>query len=148
MERESTKLYGECAYLLDRVFDKCESMDGGWDELLNHLAAIDDKFDTEKDFYYKYYKFIRQVYWRIRPWHEKQPFNQVQKKEVLVKRDGKLMHVDGFSIWNYDYKMYMWAVNRGFTYGMSPSMIDVSEEELTPAEIKRFEKKCEENKNV
>lgn len=146
MDRESTKLYGECAYLLDKILDKCESMDGGWDELINYLAAIDDRFDTEKDFYYKYYKFIRQVYWRIKPWNEKQPFNQVQRKEVPIKHDGKLVHVDGFSIWNYDYKMYMWAINRGFTYGMNPSMIDVAAEELTPAELKRFEKKAEENK--
>lgn len=145
MESEATKLYGECAYILDKICEKCDSMEGGWDDLINYLAEIDDtQFETERDYYYYYYKFVSRIWWRIRNWSEPQAFNQVSKKEVAVNREGKVKYVDGFSIWNYDYKMFMWAMNRKFTYGMNPSMIDVPADELTPAELRRFEKRAEE----
>lgn len=143
---EVSKLYGECAYLLDKIFDKCESMDGGWDDLINHLAAIDDSFETEKEFYYNYYKYIRNIYWRIVPWDKAQKFNKVSKKEVMVKCDNKIKHVPGFCIWNYDYKMYLWALKNSHTYGMNPVMLDVAECEVTPAELRRLNKMAEENK--
>ena len=143
---EVSKLYGESAYLVNKIFDKCESMEGGWDELINHIATIDDRFETEKEFYYEYYKFIRNVYWRIATWDEGQKFNQVDRKEVYTKGKDKVGYVPGFCIWNYDYKMYMWALRNNHTYGMSTSMIDIAEEDLTPAELKRFEKKAEEDK--
>lgn len=147
MNDEATKLYGECACLMDRIFDKCEAMVDGWDDLINHLAEIDDtQFETERDFYYLYYKYLRNIYWRILKWDEGQPFNQVHKKEVAKKIDGKIVHVSGFCIWNYDYKFFIWATNNNHTYGMNCSMLDVSEEELTPAELKRLTKMAEENK--
>lgn len=147
MDRESTKLYGECAYLMNKICDKCEVMTDGWDDLINYLTEIDDtQFEEERDFYYYYYKFLRNIYWRIHDWKESQEFNQVSKKGVYANHNGKVKTVDGFSIWNYDYKMYIWAINRGFTYGMNPSMIDVPADELTPAELRRFEQKCEERK--
>lgn len=147
MNDEATKLYGECACLMDKIFDKCETMLDGWDDLINHLAEIDDtQFETERDFYYYYYKYLRNVYWRILKWDEPQPFNSVHKKEVDVNENGKIVHVSGYSIWNYDYKMFLWAVNRGLTFGMNAAMIDVAEQDLTPAELKRFEKKAQKDK--
>lgn len=147
MDKESTKLYGECAYVMNNIFNKCESMINGWDELLNYLGSIDDtQFENERDFYYYYFKFLNFIYWRIHTWTEPQKFNKVRRKEVEKKVDGKIKKVPGFSIWNYDYKMFLWALNHHHTYGMNPSMIDVAEEDLTPAELKRFEKKAEENK--
>lgn len=145
---DETKLYGECAYLLDKIYDKCESMEGGWDDLINHIASIDDtKFETERDFYFRYYKFLSNIYWRISRWDCAQKFNQVRKKEVYYKNnEGKIVTEPGFTIHNYDYKMYIWALNRSLTYGMNPIMIDVAECELTPAELRRLNKMAEENK--
>ncbi len=142
MEHESTKLYGEAAAILGKIFDKCESMGGGWDDLLNHLAAINDHFDTEKEFYHYYFKFIMHVYWRILPWKEPQAFNQISVRDVPIKQGNKTKYVSGFSVWNYDYKMYRWALNKGLWDWMSPSSFTVPEEVLTPAELQRFKKKA------
>lgn len=146
MEVEQTKLYGECAYILDKIFDKCESMNGGWDELLNHLAAIDEtQYETDREYYFGFYKFVRQVYWRIHNWDESQGFNQVRKQEVQKKVEGKIRLRDGFSIHNYDYTFFKWAMEHNHTYGMSPSSIEVAAEDLTPAELKRLTKMAEKN---
>lgn len=145
MEEQPTKLYGECAYLLDKIFDKCESMKGGWDILLNHLASIDDTaFSTEGNLYHLWYKFLMHVYWRIHNWEEPQGFNQIRRQKIYWKIEGKTKTVDGFSIWNYDHNMYMWALKHNFSWGICPQDIQVPECELTPAELKRFEKKVQE----
>lgn len=147
MNDEATKLYGECAYLLDKICDKCESMNGGWDDLLNHLASIDDTdFGAEGNMYHLWYKFLMHVYWRIRNWDEPQEFNQVRHKDVYWKVDGKIKTVPGFSLYNYDHKMYIWALKHGFSYGVCPRDIEFPESELTPAELKRFNQKVEEDK--
>lgn len=150
MEEQPTRLYGECAYLLDKIWDKCESMHGGWDELIDHIASIDDTaFGSEANTYHLWYKFLMHVYWRIHRWTEPQSFNQISRKQIYWKVDGKSKVVDGFSIWNYDHKMYIWALRRGFSYGICPRDIEVPESELTPAELKRFSQKVEEeSKNV
>lgn len=142
MEHESTKLYGEAASLLDSIFEKCESMEGGWDSLINHLAAINDHFETEKEFYHYYFKFIMHIYWRIKPWDSPQVFNQVTAREVPIRQDGKIKHTPGFSVWNYDYNMYRWALDKGLWDWMSPSSFSIPEEILTPSELQRFKKKA------
>lgn len=147
VDKEETKLYGECAYLLNKIFDKTEDMDSGWDELINIIASIDDtKFKTEQELYSNFYKFLRNVYWRIYSWKEPQPFNRITKENVIVAvSDDPVPHTttkEGFRIWNYDYKMFIWAVQHGFTYGMSTQMIDVDKDLLTAAELKQFEKKA------
>lgn len=145
MNKESTKLYGECAYLLDKIFDKCETMNGGWDLLIDYLASIDDnQFQSEEEFYHYYYKFIRNVYWRIHRWGEAQDFNKVRKKEVDKRVEGnKTKKADGFVIWNYDYKMFLWALRKNHTWGLNTSMIEVAIEDLTESELKRLEKMSE-----
>lgn len=147
MDKEDTRLYGECAYLLDKIFDKTEEM-GGWDELINMLACIDDiKFKTEQELYSYYYKFIRNVYWRIHSWEEPQPFNRITKQQVAlsVSNDAvpKAKLADGYLIWNYDYKVFRWALERGLTYGMSTGGIEVPASLLTPAQIEHYNKKAE-----
>lgn len=143
MEEEKTRLYGECAYVTNRLIDKFtedDKLSDKWDGFIDRLTSIDDcHFETERDLYL-YYKFLVQIFWRTRTWQEGQPFNRVSKKEVYAK-DSKV--VPGYTIWNYDYKMFLWAVKNNHTYGLSPSAIDVTEEELAPAELKRFEKKVE-----
>lgn len=141
MDKEDSRLLGECAFVADKIFDKCESMEGGWDDLLNMIASIDDfSLKTEQDLYNYHYKFLQNVYWRIHSWDVAQEFDRVFDKEVYAERDGKLRHVEGYSIWNYSYKVFKWAVQRGFTYGMGTQMLDVPKDILTEPEIKRFEK--------
>lgn len=139
------RLYGECAYLCDKIFETVEKWEGKWDDLINMIAAIDDlSLKTDEEIYRRYYKFLQSIYWRIQSWNEGQKFNRVSRKEVYAKCDGQLVTVPGFSIWNYDYKMYLWALDRGYTYGMNPSMIDIAEAELDAASLKRLEIKAKE----
>lgn len=144
---EATKLYGECAYLLDKIFEKCESMEGKWDELIDLLAEVDDtQFESERDLYYYWYKFLRNVYWRIYPWDEKQAFNRVTDREVYMTKDGKTTTVEGYCIWNYDHKLFKWVVNRKLLGYTSTREIQVPKELLTEAEKYRFNNMAKQSK--
>lgn len=135
-DRGLTKLYGECAYLLDEIFKICEKM-GGWDELVSHLDSIDDyKFKNEQDLYFRYYKFLKNVYWRISRWTEPQPFNKVSRIKL---QNGK----DGYRIWNYNYQFYCWTLDHGYTEYMNTSMVEVPKDKLTAAEVQRFERRID-----
>lgn len=150
MDKEETKLYGECAYLLNKIFDKTETMEDGWDELINMLASIDDtQFKTEQELYNKLYKFARNVYWRIRTWKEPQKFDQFRiAKSIAVVIDNKVKYEDGFTIWNYSYKIFLWALDKGYVPYMSTQMIQIPRSMLSEAEIKRFESKCQNEKQL
>ena len=61
------------------------------------------------------------------------PINRVWHDETLKR----------YVVSNYDYKMFLWAINRGFGDTVDNLCISVDESKLTPGELNRFKAKAE-----
>lgn len=132
MNDKESRLLGECAYLLNRIFDRCEELD--MPKMVGMILSIDpDKYHTEHDLYYNYFEFLDFIRIRMRSISPDEKFNVVQR-----------VNEEGYSILNYDHSIYLWAREKGLRDYMAPSYITIPKEKLTEAEIKSFENKVKE----
>lgn len=126
--------WGSVCNLADKISDVEQTIDGGWDELIEMVAeAITDEGtvkSTSVIFSYLF-NFLYNLLFRIKTNPVKQPFN------VISKLDG------AYRITNYDYKSFKWAKSNELSSKITTEYIDIPAEKLSDSQKKTFDERCE-----
>lgn len=135
--RQSELAWGSVANIIDKIGDIEETIDGGWDELINMLADAMTEEGTTKStataFCYLF-NFVYNLLFRLRSNPSRRPFNIVSKINV----DGK----EAYRITNYDYKSFKWAKSNDLILNIDNDCLDLSASALTEAQRNAFDKRC------
>lgn len=128
--------WGTTSSLLSKAADIAEAM--GRDDIVNMLSEAFDamgKINDPARVFFDAYQFAFRVYYRMKKLAKDMPINRV----TLEHRGND----DVYVITNYDYKMFLWAKNNGHGNTLTNLEFTVSPESLTPAEMRRFERRVE-----
>lgn len=136
-ELHATALEWGCiTKMIDRIGSIEETIEGGWDELLNMIADMVEENSQEKDaakvFFY-IYQFIFRLYYRLKRNPEKRAFNQISKITITGK--------EVYRIANYDYKTFKWAKENGLVMELSNDCLDLPEDKLTINQRRAFDRR-------
>lgn len=136
-ELHATALEWGCiTKMIDRISSIEETIEGGWDELLNMIADMVEENSQEKDaakvFFY-IYQFIFRLYYRLKRNPEKRAFNQISKITITGK--------EVYRITNYDYKTFKWAKENGLVMELSNDCLDLPEDKLTINQRRAFDRR-------
>lgn len=121
------------ANLADRIMTLAESAYGDWSELTDMVADAMTEEGGTKDpasVFFNLYGFLFRLYFRLRAKIEKAPFNRYVEKD------------EEFWVVNYDYKVYKWALSKGFSDGVDNLVIKVPKRDLSDAQIESLRKRC------
>lgn len=125
--------WGIVAKLMDKISDREEAM-GGWDELINMIAETYANASAETDSYkifFNLHQFFFRLYYRIKAFDSPQPFNSVNK--TTIGRENY------YRISNYDYKMFLYAMNNGYMEHLDNLSFLIPESKLDAATKKKLE---------
>ena len=131
-------LWGSVTRLMDKISDEEDRLQ--WPELIDMIVDTYSEESTNKDgmdIFFSLYQFLMRVYYRIKTMDKPEPFNEVSKTTRLENHE----EVPMFMVKNYDYKMFKWAKNKGFTEYMTTDWFLVRVRDLSPSERKGFENK-------
>lgn len=136
-ELHATALEWGCiTKMINRIGSIEETIEGGWDELLNMIADMVEENSQEKDaakvFFY-IYQFIFRLYYRLKRNPEKRAFNQISKITITGK--------EVYRITNYDYKTFKWAKENGLVMELSNDCLDLPEDKLTINQRRAFDRR-------
>lgn len=134
--------WGAICRLIDKIGDREEEL-GQWDDLINMVADLVDKEDGDKDPSHlarDVFAYLWRLYFRIKAYDRPKPFNSVKEGKMQVKTSEQYSEEqDGFFIYNYDYKTYLWAkYTANARDHIDNNAIWVAKSALTPAQIKHF----------
>lgn len=127
--------WGCVTNLLDKIISIEDKIEGGWPELIDMVADSMTEEGEKKDpvsVFFNLYGFMFRLYYRIKYDPVRQPFNRASYNEK-----NKLFTID-----NYDYKTFVWAIDNGLSGGISNSHITIPEEKLSKKQIERLKMKC------
>ena len=128
--------WGTAATLLGKAADLAEEM--GRDDIINMLSDAFDLMETIREpskVFFDVYQFAFRVYFRMKKLAKDMPINRVTLEHRGVD--------DVYVVTNYDFKMFLWAKNKGYASTISNNDFIVPPETLTPAEARRFEKQVQ-----
>lgn len=127
--------WGCITNLMDKIVDIEASLDGGWDELIDMVADAVTEEGGKKDpegAFFRLYSFLWRLYFRLRNGQQKEPFNKYSLDEKNEK----------FMVENYDYKTFCWAINKGFTDGISNNYLYIPLKSLSEGQISKLKNRC------
>ena len=117
--------WGSIANLADKISDIEETIEGGWDELIDVVAdAMTEEgttHSTAKAFSYLF-NFMYRLLFRLKADPTKRDFNQISKETT----EGK----EVYRITNYDYKAFKWAKSENIIGWIGDDYIDLPTEKL------------------
>lgn len=135
--RQSELAWGSVANLIDKIGDIEETIDGGWDELINMVADAMTEEGSSKSttttFCYLF-NFMYNLLFRLRSNPTKRQFNIISKTVT----DGK----DVYRIENYDYKSFKWAKSEELIFKIDNDSLDILESKLSDTQKKAFDNRC------
>lgn len=122
--------WGTASTLLAKASELAEQM--GRDDIFNMLSDSFDLMEHAKgdEIFFNVFQFCYRVYYRMKVLDKDMPLNR-----VTLERRGT---DDVYVVSNYDYKMFLWAKNKGYGSTITNNDFVVPPETLTPAEAKRF----------
>lgn len=132
---EVTIEWGCVTNLLDRIALIEEKIDGGWGEMIDMIGDAIAEESVNKDpasVFFNLYGFLWRLYFRVKQNPVRQPFNRYSFDE----------RNDCFTILNYDYKVYCWAIQNGLGKGISGSYITIPAEKLTDKQVAALKQRC------
>lgn len=125
--------WGCITNLLDRIMLLEEKIDGGWPALIDMVTDAMTEAGALKDpakVFTCLYAFLFRLYYRIKTDPTPAAFNQYS-------------HVkDQFWVENYDYAVFKWATEHGFTKEIDNKVIKINESDLKPEQVKAFIVRC------
>lgn len=107
-----------------------------WPKLIDMISDAFAKAEEEKDpqnLFFDWYQFFWRLYYRVKKMDKPKPFNIITKET----RSGE----EFFCVENFDYRMFVYARQKGFTNEMDNEKFYVPGDKLSPGEKKSFEKK-------
>ena len=125
--------WGCITNMVDRIVTIESAMDGGWPELTEMLADAMTQEGERKDpasAFFNLYAFLFRLYYRVRANPEKTTFNKYAEEQ------------ESFWITNYNYDIFVWANEKGFTKEIDNNVIKIPKDKLTEAQVRAFRRRC------
>lgn len=141
--------WGAILNLATKLADVEEKI-GPWDDLTNLVASLLDNHRTSAPqvLAQEVYPFLFRLYFRIRSFSAPVPFNKVSRTVRSAPLSDNPQYRDdapGFLISNYDFNTYRWAISLKQDDFIDNDNLWIPASALTPAQVKRLEKKAEED---
>lgn len=127
--------WGCITNLMDKIIAIEGQIEGGWPELGDMLGDAMTEEGCNKDpvsAFFHLYGFMFHLYFRLKANPTKQPFNRFSYDERTSQ----------YYITNYDYKLYKWAIEKGFKEWIDNLTIIIPKEKLTDKEIASMDERC------
>lgn len=130
--------WGCITNLMDKISNIEDSIEGGWEELVDMVAdaAMEEgeaKTEPEKLFF-TLYQFLFRLYYRLKNNPEKRPFNII----TTVEHNG----TESFMVQNYNYSMFKWLRACGFEKEITNDFVIIAKDKLTDKHRRAFERKA------
>lgn len=126
--------WGCITNLMDKIISIEDKIEGGWPELTDMIGDIMTEEAMNKNpvtaFFYLYGYMFR-LYFRLKNNPTKQPFNRWSYDEKN----------SWFMVQNYDYKIFVWAIDHKFN-GITNNYITIPEEKLSAKERENLARRC------
>lgn len=141
--------WGAVLNIATRLAD-IEANIGPWDDLTNLVASLLDssRTSTPEALATQVYPFLLRLYFRIKSFDTPRPFNRVSTSDRSVPDPNRPQYSDiqpGFLVSNYDFATYRWAIALHQEDFIDNNSLWVPRSALTPAQIKRLERKANES---
>lgn len=138
-----TYLWGSITNKIDKIEAEADRLE--WDAIIDMVADILATINTKNidplELFTNLYQFTFRLYYRLKAYSSPAPFNQVSK---TTRREG-LEDIPFYQIKNYDYKMFLWAKQRGYTEYLANDWFLIPESDLSASEKRKFDKEVGEN---
>ena len=135
--RQTELAWGSVSNLIDKISDIEETIDGGWDDLVEMVADIITEEGTVKSssvIFSYVFNFMYNLLFRLESNPVKRDFNIISKTKI----DGK----DAFKIENYDYKSFKWAKENELAFKIDKDSLYILEDKLSEPQKKSFNNRC------
>lgn len=130
-------LWGSVSNKIDNIETEADRLN--WDAIIDMVAdAFQDGSNMEPlDLFLTLYQFTFRLLYRMKSMDQPGPFNQISKTTRLEN------HQDAtyYQVKNYDYKMFKWALKRGYTQYLTNDWFLIPETSLPQSEKRKFENK-------
>lgn len=127
-KEEDNKIgWGVTAETISKAAEKAEKLNR--QDIIEMLGSAMDsmeKLESDHDKFFLAYQFAFRIYYRLDTIDPTLPLNKIGETR------------ESFLVQNYDYAMFCWAHNRGFSSTIDNNIIFISKDKLRPAEIASF----------
>lgn len=125
--------WGCITNLMDKISTVEDSIEGGWQELVDMVADAMTEEGEEKDpasAFFTLYQFLWRLYYRIKANPEKKKFNIYSASD------------EQYWVTNYDYKAFKWAKKKGLVEEIDNLVIKIPKSKLTADERRVLDRRC------
>ena len=125
--------WGCITNLVDKISNIEDSIEGGWPQLIDMVADAMTEEAGNKDpvsAFFHLYSFLFHLYYRIKANPTPRKFNEFTKEE------------DRFWIKDYNYEMFCWAINHGYTKEIDNLIIQIPFDLLDEKQRRAMERRC------
>lgn len=127
--------WGCITNLLDKISNLEDKIEGGWPELIDMVSdamTLEAMNKNPATAFFNLYGFMWRLYYRVKNNPTRQPFNRYSYDEKN----------QWFMIYNYDYKIYCWLVEKRLADGICGGYATIPEEKLTDEQIALLKRRC------
>ena len=130
-------LWGSISNKIDKIETEADRLN--WGAIIDMVAdAFQDGTNMESlDLFVALYQFTFRLLYRLKSMDQPEPFNQISKTTRLENHQDTTY----YQVKNYDYKMFKWALKRGYVQYLTNNWFLVPEASLSPSEKRKFENK-------
>lgn len=135
-------LWGSISNKIDKIEVEADRI--GYPAIIDMVAdTLNDSTTGPLDLFLTLYQFTFRLLYRLKSLDRPEPFNQISKATRLENHKD----VQYYQVKNYDYKMFKWAVKKGYTQYLTNNWLLVPETGLSPSEKRKFDQQLDKNKN-
>lgn len=135
--RQTELAWGSVSNLIDKISEIEETIDGGWDDLVEMVADTIAEEGTVKSssvIFSYVFNFMYNLLFRLESNPTKRDFNIISKTKIDEK--------DAFKIENYDYKSFKWAKEKELAFKIDKDSLYILEDKLSESQKKSFNNRC------
>lgn len=136
--RQTELAWGSVSNLIDKISEIEETIDGGWDDLVEMVADTiteEGAIKSSSVIFSYVFNFMYNLLFRLESNPTKKDFNIISKTRIGGK--------DAFKIENYDYKSFKWAKENELAFKIDKDSLYILEDKLSEPQKKSFNNRCE-----